>query len=239
MVGAGVNDMKIAIFFHGLFALENPDNILGNAVSIVIDQMRQARESGLLESANEFHAGINGGFESAILASMIFPSTARIKLHGLQCRNECRTILMLEKWLTGHEDWYVLYFHSKGATHPEGDSQTAAWRGCMMRNAVINWRTCVGDLDAGFDSVGSHWMTGEQTPPGQSIWAGNFWWAKASFLATLPSIMLRDRIKLSGIDSIESRFEAEVWIGNGPRLPKIKDYHGPGWNPSKLGTCVQ
>jgi hypothetical protein len=107
----------------------------------------------------------------------------------------------------------------------------------MMKNAVQNWRTCVQDLDSGLESVGSHWMTGDQTPPGQSIWAGNFGWAKSAFLATLPSIMERDRIKLSGIDSIESRYESEVWIGNGPRLPKVKDYHGPNWNPSKMATC--
>lgn len=71
-------------------------------------------------------------------------------------------------------------------------------------------------------------MTGTDTPPGQSIWAGNFWWAKSDFLRTLPSIMNRERIKISGLGAAESRFESEVWIGNGPRLPRVRDYH-PRW----------
>ena len=107
-----------------------------------------------------------------------------------------------------------------------------------MKNAVTNWRTCVADLDSGADAVGSHWMVPPETPIGQHIFAGNFFWAKASFLRTLPSIMDRERIKMSGIDSLDSRYESEVWLGNGPRIPKVKDYHGPNWNPSKIGTCV-
>jgi len=230
---------SIAIFYHCLLFKDTPDNMLMSAVNIVAGQMEMATNVGLISAASEFHVGINGGEESKQVAQLLLPAKAKIDLHGLQCKNECRTILMLERWIPNHEDWYVLYFHSKGATHAAGDGYTTTWRNCMMKNAVKNWRTCVNDLDAGFESVGSHWMTGDQTPPGQSIWAGNFWWAKASFLVTLPSIMLRDRITLSGIDSIESRYESEVWIGNGPRLPKVKDYHGPGWNPSKMGTCSQ
>jgi hypothetical protein len=144
---------------------------------------------------------------------------------------------MLEQWLPGHEDYYVLWFHSKGATHEPGHYLSDRWRGCMQKHCVVNWRQCVADLDAGFESVGCHWMSGNKTPPGQSIWAGTFFWAKASFLLTLPSVMKRDRIKLSGLDSIESRYEAEVWIGNGPRLPRVKDYH-PNWDPSKIATCT-
>jgi len=229
----------IAIFYHCLFFLDSANNLLGNAFNIVKEQMDQIKSSGLLEHTKEFNAGINGGAESQPVAKLALPAMANITLHGLQCRNECRTICLLEDWIASHPDWYVLYLHAKGCTHPEGNEFSTIWRKCMMKNAVTNWRRCVKDLDEGYDSVGSHWMTGEQTPPGQSIWAGNFWWAKTSFLATLPSIMLRDRIKLSGIDSIESRYESEVWIGNGPCLPRVKDYHGPGWNPGKIGTCIQ
>jgi hypothetical protein len=226
----------IAIFYHCLFFQDTEENLLEPSIPIIRDQMNEIRSNGLLNTATEFHVGINGGVESRQIANLLIPPKAKITLHGLQCKNECRTLRMIEQWLPGHVDWNVLYFHSKGATHPPND-YTETWRKCMMKNAVKNWRTCVQDLDSGWESVGSHWMTGDQTPPGQSIWAGNFWWAKASFLATLPSIMERDRIKLSGIDSIESRYESEVWIGNGPRLPRVKDYHGPLWNPSKMDTC--
>jgi hypothetical protein len=50
--------------------------------------------------------------------------------------------------------------------------------------------------------------------------------------------MERDRIKVSGLKHPDSKYEAEVWLGNGPRVPKIKDYHGPGWTPGKIDTCT-
>ena len=228
----------IAIFYHCLFFMDSPDNLLDDSCLIVKEQMDQLRLSGLMQAATEFQAGINGGLESRQVANLLFPAKVGIRLHGLQCHTENRTIEMIEQWLPGHEDWNVLYFHAKGATHPAGHSFSTTWRRCMMKNSVVNWRKCVSDLDSGYEAVGSHWMEPPATPDGQYIFAGNFWWAKASFLRTLPPIAIRDRIKLSGLDSAESRYESEVWIGNGPKPPKIKDYHGPNWNPGKIETCL-
>ena len=224
----------IAIFYHCLFYLGEPPELLTNAVNIVHGQMFQITHTGLLDEARELHVGINGGTESLDIARLIIPPKARIELHGLDSRSENATIHMIEKWLPGHQGWYVLYFHSKGATKPN-NPMSEKWRECMMR-PVNNWRQSVRDLDNGYESVGCHWMTGPRMPLGQSIWAGNFWWATADFLLTLPSIMDRARVKMSGLKALESRFESEVWIGNGFRLPYVKDYHA-GWNPSKISTC--
>jgi hypothetical protein len=229
---------NLAIFYHALLFKDAPENLLENALNIVLAQMWQLRPSGLLDVASEFHVGLNGGVESLQVARLILPAKAQITLHGLQCHTENRTILMLEKWLPGHEDWYVLYFHTTGAGWPPDDELRTRWRGCMMKWTVSNWRRCVADLDGGYDAVGVHWMEPPTVPPGQHYFGGTFFWAKASFLLTLPSIMARDRIKLSGLDAHESRGEAEVWIGNGSRLPKVKDYHGPGWTPAKIGECT-
>lgn len=192
-----------------------------------------------MDTTEHFVVGVNGGPESMKFVKRLIPEQAQIVLHGLECRNENRTILAMEQWLPCHEDWNVLYFHARGATHPPKDSITDAWRNCMMRHTVSNWRRCVEDLDDGYDAVGAHWMEPPATPKGQYIFAGTFWWAKASYLLTLPSILDRDRIRESGIDALESRYEAEVWIGNGPVKPKVKDYHGPNWNPSKWQTCLK
>lgn len=216
----------IAIFYHALFKLGDPSKVLPAAVNIVADQMNTLKESGLLAAASQMIVGINGGDESKPLAGALLPAQAHLVFHGLQCRNECRTIRIIEEWLPGHEDWYVLYHHSKGATKP--DLRNRYWRECMERHCVKEWRKCVADLEAGYDAVGCHWFDPPRTPQGQHIFAGTFFWSKASYLRTLPSIMDRDRIKLSGIDSIESRYESEVWIGNGPVQPRVKDYH-PGW----------
>lgn len=229
--------MKTAIFYHCLFALGEPPEILDNAVAVVRSQMELLQSCGLQDHADEIHVGINGGVESEYLAEAVLPERAVKTFHGLQCRNECRTIALIEQWLPGHEGWNVLYFHAKGSTHPAADPFRTSWRNCMTRHVVANWRTCVADLAAGYEAVGCHWMTPPATPPGQNIFAGTFFWAKSDFLLTLPSIYERDRIKVSGIDAFESRYEAEVWLGNGPRIPRVKDYHGPHWNPSKINTC--
>lgn len=217
----------IAIFYHSLFYIGDPPVLLPAALKIIGEQMAALKSSGLLDAASQVICGINGGDESRKLATALLPEKASLVFHGLQCRNECRTIRVLEEWLPGHEDWYVLYFHSKGATRP--DVRNFHWRTCMMKRLVKNWRICIAQLEEGYEAVGCHWFEPPFTPPGQFIFAGNFVWIKARFLKTLPSIMERDRIKTSGIDSIESRYEAEVYWGNGPKVPKIYDYH-KGWS---------
>jgi hypothetical protein len=235
----------IAVFYHTLFFSGDPPQLLPSACAIVHEQMQVLTQGGLLGAASQFIVGINGGDESKEYADLLLPPKATRIMHGLQSKSECRTILALEQWLPGHEDWYVCYFHAKGATHPIEEKtpddikySRTRWRGCMMRNVIQNWTRCVSDLNSGFDAAGCHWMAPPFTPFGQHLFGGNFFWAKVSYLRTLPSIMERDRIKIqSGIDSAESRFEAEVWIGNGPRLPSVKDYHGPEWHPGMIRTC--
>lgn len=224
----------IAVFYHGLLMLGDPPELLPSAIGIMAEQMSALASSGLLSHVDFMLAGINGGEESRKQADALLPDQSQKVYHGLDSRSENLTLVQLEEWLPGHEDWNVLYFHCKGATHPAGHKHTTEWRTCMMHHLVKNWSRCVKDLEA-YDSVGCHWLVPPITPAGQHIWAGNFWWATGSYLATLPSIMERDRIKISGIGALESRYEAEVWIGNGPRLPRVRDYHPA--NASKRGAC--
>jgi len=214
----------IAIFYHSLFYLGNPPELKPNAVNIVGEQMSTLKSSGLEEAANEIHIGVNGGIESESKAMEMFPAKSGIVYHGLESRAENLTLVMIEKWVKEHPGWVVFYFHCKGATHAQGSDYelfSARWRRCMMKHGVTNWQAAVSELET-HDAVGCHWLTGMGSDQSQHFFAGNFWWATSDFLATLPSIYERARIKESGIASLESRYEAEVWIGNG-RMPKIKD----------------
>lgn len=92
----------------------------------------------------------------------------------------------------------------------------------MMGDLVLNWNRCVHDLDDGNDIVCSRWLW-NMADGSQHIPAGNFLWVKSSFVARLPSIFLRERIKVSGIGHLESRYESEVYWGNGPK-PNVKHY---------------
>lgn len=227
----------IAIFYHCLFFVGDRRQLTPSGIQIVNEQMESLIQTGLLDACQHFSVGINGGEESRVYASILIPHKATLFFHGLDSHNENSTLVNVESWLPGHPGWNVLYFHSKGATWPYDDYTRSRWRGCMMRNVVANWRQCVKDLDSGFDSVGCHWMTPPATPVGQRIWAGTFWWATSDYLLTLPSIMNRDRIKVSGLKHRDSRYESEVWIGNGQFPPRINDYH-PNWNPGKVSTCT-
>lgn len=227
----------IIIFHHGLFVLGEPPEILPAAIDIAFEQMAALKSSGLQDAASEINLGINGTpDDSGVFVTSLFPEKARVVYHGRQCRNECRSIVMIEQWLSEHsEDAYILYEHQKGSTHIDGSDYSkfaARWRRCMTDTCVHRWRECVAALDAGFEAVGSHWLTG-MCDGTQHYFAGTFFWATSKYLRTLPSIYKRERIKVSGIDSIESRYEAEVWLGNGPRLPKIKEMttHGLGGCP--------
>lgn len=222
----------IAIFYHCVFLVGQPTLPLFGPRSIVAEQMATLMQIGLTKACNEFHVGCNGGIESKQYSDMVFPPKAMVTYHGLHYRNENGTIRMIEEWVKTHPDWYVFYFHSKGASSPLGTAKfysNARWRHTMMQDLVLNWRMCVADLDAGHDVVCSHWKW-NQCDGTQHIPAGNFIWFTSNFAAKLPSIMLRDRIKISGLEALESRYEAETYWGNGPR-PNVKmfrQYPGDG-----------
>lgn len=223
--------MKIVVFYHCYLFSGDPPELLSNALAVVVSQMNRLIGSGLAAAADEITIGINGGIESYEVARLFVPPKARIELHGLNSKCENLTLVLLEDWLRHNQDEaHVLYFHAKSSSHnPNTDYGRFdwAWCDCMMRHCVDNWHQCVVDLST-FEAVGCHWLTGQAQDHSQNYFAGTFWWARASYLRTLPSIFERARIKMSGIASAESKYEAEVWIGNGPRLPTVKDYHPGG-----------
>jgi|SRR5215813_7655044 len=211
----------IAVFYHCLFALDTPDNIQERALAIVDQQMRVCNSSGLTDAASHFLVGINGGSESKPFADFLLPPKSVKVYHGLGSHAENLTIIEIEKWVKDHPGWNVLYFHAKGCTHPPGLTwRSDEWRDLLTANLVLGWRRCVDWLEQGYESVGCHFMQG-MCDGTQNIWAGNFWWATSDFLQTVPTMFLRDRIKVSGIASADSRYEAEVWLGNAPRLPRL------------------
>lgn len=227
---------RIAIFYHCVFSIGGKR--LPAAETVVTSQMKALQDSGLLDAASNFFIGVNGEYGTS---PVTFPEKANVFYNGSKCRTELRTLRILERWLPGHEDWLVFYFHSKGVTHKIGDTHSDPWRECMEYHLLKNWTKCVQWLQWGYTSVGCHWMEPPETPETQYIWAGNFWWSRASYLLTLPSLLKRERVKRCGLDSVDSRYEGEVWHGNGETKPFVKDFC-PNWNPGrphvKIGATV-
>jgi hypothetical protein len=196
------------------------------AIPILWEQMQHVKNSGLLDAASEFHVGVNGGEESRPAADSVFPKTAKLIYHGLDCKAENLTIVALHEWAMKHPGWNILYAHGKGATHwpgtHYGENVARPWRLGMMNDLVTHWRTCVADLETN-DVACMVWLWSQGWDLSQHIPAGNFLWTTSDFVAKLPSLCERARIKEDGIGAVTARFEAEVFWGNGPR-PKVKAY---------------
>jgi len=109
----------------------------------------------------------------------------------------------------------VLYAHVKGSyTVTAGNDD---WRQAMTLRLVGGWQFCLEHLE-GVDALGCHWLTPDEyarrdvaTP----FFAGNFWWARCSYIAGLPEPVPAD-----------SRYDHERWIGLGN--PQVYDLL-PGW----------
>jgi len=212
----------IAVFYHTILSGGTIPINMEFACQIMQEQMRALTKSGLLDVADEFHVGINGDADDLQVAKLFVPCpNAKFVMHGSGMTSEIPTMAYLRRWLPGHDDWKVLYFHIKGVTHPV-EPLYAVWRERMMKAVVWGWRDCVAQLDIGTDACGCHWLTPEQFPnlvKMTPFFGGTFWWATAKFLMTLPPLPQA---------TWANRFAAENWIGIGPRRPRVKDYY-PGW----------
>ena len=122
------------------------------------------------------------------------------------------TLKALRSWVHARRgDAAVLYAHTKGSYSISPNQDT--WRMSMTGRLVGDWRRCM-DLLQAHEAVGCHW-----TLPGiycdtAPCFAGNFWWARASYLRRLPEVGMADR------------GDAERWLGLG--APEVFDLF-PGW----------
>ncbi len=213
----------IAVFYHTKISGGDPPIDFNHAISIVAEQLFTLKASGLVDVATEVFIGINGDESDTAAICSLAPEKAIVVQSPEGSKGEHPTLRMLQEWCYGNEDAYVLYLHTKGATHLN-DPVSAAWRECMMRAVVHNWRDCVKALDGGFDAAGPHWVGPEiAVAPVPNYFAGNFWWCKARFINTLPLIHHTAVERLNFYD-------AEVLIARGPKPARAMKFcrHWPG-----------
>src|SRR5690242_4170335 len=179
---------RIAVFYHCIFTGTVRPIHAGFSMDLMAQQMQSLEDCGLASHADKIVVGVNGGEGDADIARMLAPSKAEVIAHGEGSGTEITTLNVLREWCKAHDGWYVLYFHTKGASHPNHPNRE--WRLNMEQHVLHNWRMCVLDLDKGYDACGSYWLTPEEhknvikTP----FFGGTFWWSKASYLANLPPL---------------------------------------------------
>lgn len=202
---------KIAIFYHTCVNIGTKEH----ATSIINEQVGLMRSTGLLDAAGLFVVGVNGDESDVQYVASLMPAGAVVIGNPPETwpAGEVQTMRMMRDYSLGNPGQNILYLHMKGLSHVPGSPThdfNRDWRHGMQNVVIKEWRHCNNLLDLGYESVGNWW----NVAPNGSYWAGNFFWAKSEFLATLPPI-LTDGQNSGG------RYEAEVWIGRGHRLPNI------------------
>lgn len=137
------------------------------------------------------------------------------------------TLRELHSWCQELDpDTPVFYAHNKGALHPMYLRDTVTkqvypqefvslWRGDLNDRLIRCWRSRVEDL-RDYDIAGCYWVT-----PPESLaphFPGNFWWARAEYIAGLPVLDVLDST---------NRHNAERWLGRGtPRVKALSEGFG-------------
>lgn len=120
----------------------------------------------------------------------------------------------------------VLYLHTKGVSWI-GNEPTYTfiqdWRNLMLHYNVTKWRDCVTSLDNGHDVAGVNWNTNYE----HDHFSGNFWWARSSYIKTLPTFIRPKLINYQSqfnFNNDHCRLDAEFWLGiNNPIVKCLHD----------------
>lgn len=208
----------VAIFYHCLLSSAHRVIDQDYALSLIAAQMDALKQSGLERAAQSITVGVNGSYSDAFAVACMAPESAAVICHGVGATTEIPTLNILREFARDHLGWAILYHHTKGVSTP---NQADGWRRRMENVCVWGWTSCIKALDDGADACGCHWLTPEKNPGviASPFFGGTFWWSRSDYINTLPPLPEA---------TWENRYEAETWIGKGPRRPRVVDFY-PGW----------
>ncbi len=187
-----------------------------NSMRIVTEQFEAMKSHGLTDAASKVFIGVSGSpGDYMAISSMAFDILGDVHMqHNLQGVGELPTMKLMQDYCKCNPDHYICYLHTKGVIH-NGAPVYEAWRKCMERVVIGQWKECVRALECGYDGAGAHWLTPGMFPFIGPVpyWGGNFFWANAAHLNKLPEI-----------DINADRYQAEVWFGKTKKWPKVRDF---------------
>lgn len=170
---------------------------------IVAEQAVRIRSSGLLDKTEKILIGIScasDGMDTSWI-NMMLDGKAVFNLNKSACVHEYVTLKMLHEFVKENdEDFKVWYIHTKGVISGAKGHRLA------MEGAVLDHHElCSAILDEK-DTCGAYLRPAGKFGTNYNHYAGNFWWARSSYLKTLPEIGSLDRT---------DRVYSEYWIGMG------------------------
>ena len=169
------------------------------------EHMAALRSSGLLDEC-EMSVGLTG---QPMAAAFLRASTEHTVVAEDPKGWEQCTIAAMQSALPDMADSdIVFYAHAKGSAFPSEFNDS--WRKTMQHFNVDHWRTMVDAL-TDHDIACIWWISANYHPHPHP--QGNYWWARAGYLKTLPPV------------SMEDRWKAELFVGQG--APRVFDAY-PG-----------
>lgn len=231
--------MKIKVFHHSLVWFDGNYDILQ-------EQFNLLESTGLLDVADEVNIMMHFKEIEFDWLKQKWNNRSNVKYHLFDepYRQWCEasTILYIQNLCNStSEEFFVLYITPKGVTHKSNigsqeDVEQKNWRHYMNYWNIEMWRDCVMKLDEGYDTCGAsfilnpghyHSINGRTSNP---IYAGNMFWARASYLRKCIKLKKPTEVgfspQISACD--HHRYDWEFWHGSGE--PKAFDLH-PGKNP--------
>lgn len=184
---------------------------------IVVDQLRKIKDSGLYERVDTIFLGIVGDGNIDFIYNLQLDKFKIAYVHHDIAQFEFLTLEFLQDFCKRNLDAKVFYIHTKGIStygkvcnppSPERQKNIDDWRRYLEHYIIYLHDVCIKALELA-DLVGVNWRgkgTGAKvTPQVDSHFSGNFWWAKARYIASLDGVREGD----------QKRCNAEFWVGKG------------------------
>jgi hypothetical protein len=191
---------------------------IGNWVEVVHDQVKSLQDSGLYGFADKIFFGTLGENRVSLpdKFEMLFHNPD-IRLYEIPTLNALREHAL-------KEDFNVLYMHAKGVAFEEKGNTieiVTYWRKYLEYFCIGKWAECLQAL-ANFDAAGCEFYGSDEVV--DPHFSGNFWWARSSYLRTLPRV---EDIIVSEEHSFPPRMKAEFWVGSNHQI-RVKElfHHG-------------
>lgn len=190
---------KIAIFYH-IYQVNH-------WAQLFEQQIVALQQSGVYDAASYIHFGING--DEPLPFNLV--KVNKVKRNS-RTDLESDTLADLFKFCVKNPDYKVLYIHSKGVTWVDHELKVNvdSWIRYLNYFNVTRWKDCV-DLLNDYDCVGTEWETEAHISDEKVVsphYAGNFWWANASYINQLDPGYLY-------VNNGWQRWQGEFWIGTG------------------------
>ncbi len=209
------NNSPIYIVYHV--------GILNNWQEIMEEQLEALTSSGLLEASAQLIVCFVGD-DTPIIYSLLenTPYTNKIQIvHASEDLSVCEfpSIALVKEIAEHHGDAKILYFHSKGVMHfnKPTEGPIRDWRLYMEYFLIHHWKTCIETLN-NYDICGVNWGRGHPwLRRGFPHFSGNFWWACADYIKTLP--------ELPKPYLFENRLDCEWFIGKNSSQNRVKTFH--------------